>query len=90
MEGCSVGKPIITTNHPGCREMVTDGVNGYLVQPKDPIGLADAMMRYILLSPEDKERMSKESRKLAERRFNVDNVIEVYDRIIRSSVLKVN
>lgn len=90
MEGCSVGKPIITTNHPGCREMVTDGVNGYLVQPKDPIGLADAMMRYIRLSPEDKERMSIESRKLAERRFNVDNVIEVYDRIIRLSVLKVN
>lgn len=90
MEGCSVGKPIITTDHPGCREMVVDGVNGYLVQPKDPIGLADAMIKYLKLSSEDKRKMSVESRKLAERRFDVNHVIDIYDRIIRTSVERKN
>lgn len=86
MEGCSAGKPIITTDHPGCREMVVDGVNGYMVPPKDSKALAEAMMRYLGLSPEARQSMSMKSRKLAERRFDVNHVIEVYDRIVREAM----
>ena len=82
MEGCSSGKPIITTDHPGCREMVIDGVNGYMVPPKDSKALAEAMMKYLRLSPEAKQNMSVESRKLAERKFDVNHVIAVYDKIV--------
>ena len=86
MEGCAAGKPIITTDHPGCREMVVDGVNGFLVPIKDSIALAEAMMSYLRLSPEARQRMSIESRKLAERKFDVNHVIEVYDRIVKSAI----
>lgn len=86
MEGCSAGKPIITTDHPGCREMVIDGVNGFKVPTKDPKALAEAMIRYLKLTPEAKKKMSIESRKLAEHQFDVKHVIEVYDRIVSSAV----
>ena len=82
MEGCSAGKPIITTDHPGCREMVIDGVNGFMVPPRDSKALADAIMKYLALSPESKQQMSLESRTLAERKFDVNHVINVYDRIV--------
>lgn len=82
MEACASGKPIITTDIGGCREMVDDGVNGYLVKPRDAASLADAMIRYASLSAEEKENFSANSRKLAERRFDVRNVISVYDGIV--------
>ena len=82
MEGCSAGKPIITTDHPGCREMVIDGVNGFMVPPKDPEALAEAMIKYLRLSPEARQSMSVESRNLAERKFDVNHVVAVYDRIV--------
>lgn len=82
MESCAVGKPIITTDHPGCRETVVDGENGYLVPVKDVDSLAKAMIKYIELSDEDKQRMSKASRRHAEDVFGIDKVIKVYDGIV--------
>jgi glycosyltransferase involved in cell wall biosynthesis len=82
MEACAMGRPIITTDNPGCREMVTEGVNGYVVPVKDAHALADAMKRFVCLKEERKTDMAKQSRKLAEDRFGVDKVIEVYDSIL--------
>ena len=82
MEACSCGKPIITTNIYGCKETVVDGVNGYLVEPKNVSALVDAITRYIELTPEQRRQMSLESRKLAESRFDIQKVIAVYDDII--------
>ncbi len=86
IEGCSTGKPIITTDSTGCRETVVDNVNGFLIKPKDVDGLVDAMSRYIELSAEKKKDFSLASRQLAERFFNVRQVIDVYDRIIQEDV----
>lgn len=82
MEACAVGKPIITTNHPGCRETVINDKNGYIVPIKNPKALAEAMIKYIRLSDEEKNNMSLESRKLANERFDIKKVIQVYDQII--------
>ena len=82
MEACALGKPIITTDIPGCRETVEDGVNGYLVPPRDGKALADAMLRYLEQSPEERARMGQESRRIAEERFDISHVIAEYDRII--------
>lgn len=82
MEACSCGKPIITTSIPGCKETVIDGVNGYMVKPRDITSLADAMARYLDLTQEQKRQMSLESRNLAQQRFNINDVIAVYDDII--------
>lgn len=86
MEACSCGKPIITTSIAGCQETVLDGVNGYMVEPKNVPSLADAMTRYLELSQEQRQQMSKESRKLAESRFNINDVIAVYDNIIAKDI----
>lgn len=85
MEACSCGKPVITTTIDGCKETVKDGVNGYLVEPRDVNSLVEAIEKYIELSQERKNQMSIESRKLAEMRFDVENVITVYDCIVSNT-----
>ena len=84
MEACSAGKPIITTDMPGCRETVIDGKNGYLVTPRDVNSLICALEKYLNLSQKERNDMSKVSRKLAEEKFDVKKVIAVYDSIIKS------
>lgn len=78
MEACAMGRPIITTSNPGCRETVDEGKNGYIVSPGNAQELADAMIRFIELPSEKKKRMSVASHKKAENLFNVNNVIESY------------
>lgn len=46
-EAMAFGRPVITTDAPGCRETVDEGVNGYLVPPRDPAALAEAMRRFL-------------------------------------------
>lgn len=77
-EAMSVGRPVITTDSPGCRETVVDGVNGFLIPPHDLEGLISAM-EYFISSPECISTMGVESRKLAEERFNA---IKVNERLI--------
>lgn len=82
MEACSTGKPIICSRIHGCMEMVLEGQNGYTVPTRDGQALADAMLRYIRLSEDEKLRMSEMSRSLAESRFTIESVIEEYREII--------
>ena len=82
MEACATGKPIITTDIAGCRETVEDGINGYCIPPKDSNALIEAVRKYMNLTDEQRKKMSEASRMLAEKRFDIDNVIDIYDRII--------
>lgn len=84
MEACSAGKPIITTDMPGCIETVVDGKNGYLVRPKDLKSLTNAINKYLTLSEDERKSMSLASRKMAEDKFDVEKVIAIYDSIIES------
>ena len=47
IEAASCGRPIVTTDVPGCREVVTDGVNGFLVPAKNPEALKEALLKLI-------------------------------------------
>ena len=69
-EAMAMGRAVITTDAPGCRETVVDGVNGFLVPPRDVPALAAAMQRFID-EPALIARMGAESRRLAEERFDV-------------------
>lgn len=73
LEAMAMGRPIITTDVPGCRETVIDGVNGYLVPVKNSAALAKAMERFIL-HPETIQMMGKESRRIAEEKYDVKKV----------------
>lgn len=72
-EAMAMGRAIITTNVPGCRDTVDDGVNGFLVPVRDARALADAMLRFVenlnLIAT-----MGRESRRLAETRFDVRDI----------------
>lgn len=73
MEAMAMGRPIVTTNVPGCRDTTIDGVNGFVVPARDPAALAAAMQRFI----EDRmlaTRMGVASREIAEARFDVKKV----------------
>ncbi|WP_244492582.1 glycosyltransferase family 4 protein [Aureimonas sp. AU22] len=70
LEALSTGRAVVTTNAPGCRDTVVDGRNGFLVPPKDPAALADAM-RAFLLDETLAGRMGAQSRRLAQERFDV-------------------
>ena len=74
IEACAVGRPIVTTDVPGCRETVTEGVNGFLVPAKS----SEALIAPICRLADDsalRERMGRESRRLAEQEFSIEAVV---------------
>ena len=72
-EAMAVGKAIITTDVPGCRETVVDNVNGFLVERWNPQAIADKMIHFIEY-PEDIKKMGYESYKIAQEKFDADKV----------------
>jgi glycosyltransferase involved in cell wall biosynthesis len=73
LEAMAMGRPIITTDAPGCRETVTDGENGFLVPVKDVEALAAAMEKFIL-QPELIKKMGERSREIVEEKYDVHKV----------------
>lgn len=73
LEAMSMGRAIITTDAPGCRETVIEGENGFLVPIKDADALAKAMIRFIE-QPELIASMGKRSREIAEQKYDVEIV----------------
>lgn len=73
LEALAIGRPIITTNTPGCRETVVDGKNGFLVPPRDASALEEAMERFIL-APHLIAPMAAASLELARRKYDVKRV----------------
>ena len=75
LEAMAMGRAIITTDAPGCRETVRNGDNGYLVPPRSVEALADAMMRFVI-DPSRATAMGLRSRTIVEERFDVHKVNE--------------
>ena len=72
----AMGRAVITTNAPGCRETVVDGDNGFLVPVKSVDALASAMQR-LIDEPSLIVRMGQRSRTIAEEKYDVHQVNEV-------------
>lgn len=81
MEAIAMGKPVITTSMPGCKETVEEGMNGYLVTPKSVDSLVEAFEKFIKLTSKQRDAMGQYSRKKAESEFDIRKVIEVYNNI---------
>jgi len=79
LEALSMGRAVITTDAPGCRETVIEGDNGFLIPTKDAAALANAMERFIH-SPELIAQMGLHSRQLATEKYDV--------RIVNEQMLK--
>ena len=72
-EAMAIGRAIITTDVPGCRETVEDGVNGFLVPKWNPEALAEKMI-YFIEHPEQTQVMGAESYKIAVEKFDAEKV----------------
>lgn len=68
-EAMAMGRPIITTDVPGCRETVLDGVNGFIVEKWNPQALAEKMI-YFIEHPEKLQSMGLASYQIAQERFD--------------------
>lgn len=83
LETCATGRPIITTDHPGCREAVNENENGLLVPIKNAQATAESIIK-IVGTPETLSKMGQISRKRAENEFDVKLIVEktlnVYDK----------
>ena len=75
LEAMAMGRPIITTDAPGCRETVQNGVNGFLVPKFDDAEAAQAMIQ--LLSANLRREMGQESRNFCESKFDVLDVNKI-------------
>lgn len=82
LEAAAMGKPIVTTDVPGCREVVDDGVNGFLCKVKDPVDLADKMEKMIKLTSDERHKMGRAGREKMEREFDEKIVIQKYLEVI--------
>lgn len=97
IDACAVGRPIVTTSSIGCKDVVDDGVNGFLVCPeglnnKDKIknnkAFVEALAERLRILIEDKAlriKMGRAAREKAEREFSIEHVIEkhleIYSRL---------
>jgi glycosyltransferase involved in cell wall biosynthesis len=75
IEACACGRAIVTTDVPGCRDVVRHGENGLLVPAKDAGALANALQE-LIASPQLRQRMADAGRKLAEQSFSTERIIE--------------
>lgn len=78
LESSASGRPIITTNRSGCREVVDDGVNGFVVREKDGADLIQKIEQFLTLSQADRRAMGLAGRKKVEREFDRRIVVEKY------------
>ncbi len=78
IEAAAMGKPIITTDNVGCKEIVDHGVNGYLCKKRDVKSLEFAIREFISLKEEDKETMGHKSREKVLNEFDEKIVIDKY------------
>ena len=85
LEALSSGRPIITTDVPGCREVCEDGVNGLLIPARDSIALSDAIEK-LAINPELRQAMGRAGRMRAESEFSSELVctqtLDLYRRLM--------
>lgn len=84
MEALALGRPIICSDIPGCRETVREGENGFLCEVRSAESLTEACRKFIALGADARIRMGRAGRLLAERIFDERRVIECYDRLLCS------
>lgn len=83
LEAAALGRPLLASNIPGCKEIVEDGKNGFLFKPYSAISIKQAITKFVNLSFEDRQLMGRYSRIKVENEFNRNIVVEKYIEIIK-------
>lgn len=78
LESCATGRAIITTNRPGCKEIVDDGINGFIINQQDCNDLTSKVEIFLALPYEKRKEMGESARRKVEREFDRQIVIDAY------------
>jgi glycosyltransferase involved in cell wall biosynthesis len=82
LEAAALGRVILASDVPGCREVINHEVNGFLFEVRNSKSIVQAIYAYMKLSNEEKIQMSLASRTLVERKFDEKFVIDHYRKVI--------
>lgn len=83
LEALASGRPVVTTNVPGCRQTVCSGYNGFLVEPHDVDSLAASLLR-LINNPNERMAFGANGRKMAEKLFSKDIIVSSTIRLYES------
>ncbi len=83
MEACAMGRPVITTDVPGCNDIVDSNKNGFLCKARDASSLFNAIIRFTSLSRSEKEQMGHRAHEIAHERFSDLRINEIYISLIQ-------
>jgi glycosyltransferase involved in cell wall biosynthesis len=78
LEAAALGRPIVTTDVPGCRDVVREGENGYLCAARDPASLAEALGRAAEVTDQAWQRLAQTGRERVLAEFSQDRVNAIY------------
>ena len=78
LESAACGRPIIATDRSGCREIIDDNINGYLVEERNSLDLIKKTEKFLRLTYEQKKVMGISGRKKVEREFDREIVVKNY------------
>ena len=90
LESAACGRPVITTNRSGCKEIVDDGINGYLVKQKDSQDLIKKIEKFISLDNGTRKNMGIAAREKVESGFDRNIVVKAYMQEIENCVNSIN
>ena len=83
LENASCGRPIITTDHPGCKETVDDGINGFVFRGGDADMLTDTVESFLKLPNLARKQMGLRGREKIKREFDRETVVKAYLQTVR-------
>jgi glycosyltransferase involved in cell wall biosynthesis len=86
LEAAAMGRPLIATDVPGCRQVVDEGMNGFLAEVRDARSLADAMLRMVRLGDAERAAMGAAGRAKMERDFDEKLVVARYLQAVEDAV----
>lgn len=85
LEACAMGLPVIATDVPGCRDIITDNFNGFLCEPKNTKSLSDVILKMLNISEDKRDQMGKNGRARVEKSYNesivIDSAIDCFAKI---------
>lgn len=84
LEGAAMGRPLLASNIPGCEEIIEEGENGYLFDPRSVESLSEAIIRFINITSEERKEMGVKSRRKVELEFDRNIVVNEYIKVINS------
>ena len=90
LESSACARPVITTNRSGCREVVDNGINGYIVEEKNSLNLINTIENFINLPYSSKKNMGLAGRKKVVSEFDRQFVVDAYIHEINKILTKKN